>query len=260
MTRSKLPFTWLVVLLTPFTAISSYAQNSLIKIALERPNHINDDVTTASSNATKPVERAPAPIPLPLEPKALSTRDPLKMGLIDRAYLDAFTILNGDNPCSRFFGGPNATRALTEMVMQLKPRYFNHDVAIRMSGRTTTVQSYVTDFTFRLFDKVELNKAGSFFRAPSPSERYFSVTPEFRPNTREIRVVVFLHELGHLVKRPDKQWLLVDDGDDPRRSLENTQLVVSACRQQISSLAGLTAEQELELTTPNLAQKISTAP
>jgi len=259
-TRSKLPFTWLIVLLTQFTAVTSYAQNSLIKTALEpTPNHINDNVTTASLASTQPGESPAAPSFLPPpEPNALSTRDPRKLGVIDRAYLDAFTILNDDNACSQFFGGRNAIKALTEMVLQLKTRYLDRDVAIRMSGATTTVQSYATGFTFRLFDKVELNMAGSFFRSPAPTERYVSITSEYAPNTRETRVVVFLHELGHLIKRPDKQWVLSDDGDDSRLSRDNTERVISACKQQIASLAGLTAEQELEMTSTNLAQK--TAP
>jgi hypothetical protein len=259
-TRSKLPFTWLVVLLTQFTAVICCAQNSLIKTALETPNHVSDDVTTSTLTSPQPTESATAPLLLPPEPKALSTRNPKKLGIVDRAYLDAFTILNDDNPCSRFFGGRNAIKALTEMVSQVKTRYFDREVAIRMSGATTMIQSQATGFTFRLFDKVELNMAGSFFRTPAPTERYSSITREFPPNSRETRVVVFLHELGHLVRTRDGQWVLSDDGDDPIRSLQNTDRVVSACKQQIASLAGLTAEQELEMTSANLAQKIPSAP
>jgi len=192
---------------------------------------------------------------MPPVPKALSSRDPRKFSLVDRAYLDVFTILNEDSSCSRFFGGRNAIIALNEMVLHLKPRYFDHDIAIRMSGQTTMVQSHATGFTFRLFEKMELNMAGSFFRAPSPSERHFTITPIYPPNSRETRVVVFLHELGHLVRGADDKWLLTDDGDDASLSLDNTERVISACREQITSLAGLTAAQELEMTT-TLAERI----
>jgi hypothetical protein len=140
------------------------------------------------------------------------------------------------------------------MVLGLKPRYFDHDIALRMTGQTTMVQSHATGFTFRLFDRMELNRASSFFRNPAPSERRSSVTPLYPANSRETRVIIFLHELGHLVRGANNKWLLFDDGDDPGQSLENTQRVISACREQITSLAGLTAAQELQMAT-TLAEK-----
>jgi hypothetical protein len=253
-TRSRgLQFTWLILILTQFGSINSSAQNSLIKTALETPNHVKDDITATSSTSVAE-ERASAPPLIAPVPKALTTRDPGKLSLIDRAYLDAFTILNEDSSCSRFFGGRNAIAALNEMVERLKPRYFDHDIAIRMTGQTSTVQSHATGFTFRLFERMELNLAGSFFRAPSPSERHYTITPLYRPNSRETRVVVFLHELGHLVRGADNKWVLTDDGDDPSLSLDNTERIISACREQITSLAGLTAAQELQMAT-TLAEK-----
>jgi len=62
-------------------------------------------------------------------------------------------------------------------------------------------------------------------------------------------MVVFLHELGHLVRGDDNKWLLTDDGDDSSQSLDNTERIISACREQITSLAGLTAAQELQMAT-----------
>jgi hypothetical protein len=256
-TRSRsLHFTWLILILTQFGSINSAGQNSLIKPALETQNHVKDDITpTSPTSASTAEERESVPTLPPPTPKALSSRDPRKLSLVDRAYLDVFTILNEDTTCSRFFGGRNAITALNEMVARLKPRYFEHDVAIRMSGQTTLVQSHATGFTFRLFDKMELNMASSFFRTPAPSERHFSITPTYAPNTRETRVVVFLHELGHLVKGADNKWVLTDDGNDPALSLDNTERVMAACRQQITSLAGLTATQELQMTM-TVAEKL----
>ena len=254
MTRFRgVQFTWLILILTQFSSINSSGQNSL-KTALETPNHVKDDITSTSSTSAVPEERASVPPLIAPVPKALTTRDPGKLSLVDRAYLDVFTILNEDSSCSRFFGGRNAIAALNEMVAGLKPRYFDHDIAIRMTGQTTLVQSHVTGFTFRLFERMELNMAGSFFRAPSPSERHFIITPIYPANSRETRMVVFLHELGHLVRGDDNKWVLTDDGDDSRRSLDNTERIVSACREQIKSLAGLTAAQELQMAT-TLAQK-----
>ena len=62
-------------------------------------------------------------------------------------------------------------------------------------------------------------------------------------------MVVFLHELGHLVRGADNKWLLTDDGNDSSQSLDNTERIISACREQITSLAGLTAAQELQMAT-----------
>jgi len=67
-------------------------------------------------------------------------------------------------------------------------------------------------------------------------------------------MVVFLHELGHLVRGADNKWVLADDGNDATQSLDNTERVISACREQITSLAGLTAAQELQMAT-TLAEK-----
>lgn len=259
MSRSRsVQFTWLILILTQFGSINSSGQNSLIKTALETPNHVKDDIASTSSKSASTEERSSVPL-IPPVPKALSTRDPRKLSLIDRAYLDVFTILNEDSSCSRFFGGRNAIAALNEMVLGLKPRYFDHDIAIRMTGQTTLVQSHATGFTFRLFERMELNMAGSFFRAPSPSERHFTITTIYPPNSRETRVVVFLHELGHLVRGAGDKWLLTDDGDDASLSLDNTERVISACREQITSLAGITAAQELEMTT-TLAERIPSPP
>jgi hypothetical protein len=182
------------------------------------------------------------------EPLALTSRDPRKLGLLDRAYLDAFTILNDQNECSRFFGGKDAIAALTQLILQLKPTYLDQSIAIRMGGNITTYQSHRTGFSFRLFDKAEINLASSFYRSNGPSERQVLSVPGFRPNTRETRVVMLLHELGHLVKTANDRWVLPDDGSDPELSLVNTEQVVSVCRQQIRSIARLTHAQELEMT------------
>ena len=252
MTKSRgLQFTWLILILTQFGSINSSAQNSLIKTALETPNHVKDDITSTSTSVS--AERASVPLIAPM-PKALTTRDPEKLSLVDRAYLDVFTILNEDSSCSRFFGGRNAIAALNEMVVLLKPRYFDRDIAIRMTGQTTLVQSYATGFTFRLFERMELNMAGAFFRSPSASERHYTISSIYPPNSRETRMVVFLHELGHLVRGADNKWVLTDDGDDQSQSFDNTERVISACREQITSLAGLTAAQELQMAT-TLAEK-----
>jgi hypothetical protein len=254
--RTNLQIASLLLLLTQLTWIDSKAQAVLVRTLNDRdqprleekpeptpgPNVLSSTSPEESINSSA-ARWAPKPL-------ALSSNDPQKFGLIDLAYLDAFTILIGDNSCSRFFGGPHATSALTELVRQLKPRNLDSKIAIRMSGQITTVQSNATGFAFRLFDKAELNLAGSFFRNRSATDKRFSISPIYAANTRETRVVVLLHELGHLVKTPDRRWVLADDGDNPVLSLKNTEQIISVCRKEIDSLSAFTPAQEFAMTKP----------
>jgi hypothetical protein len=248
---SGLLFVITFLLVTQLTLMNSSAQTALVK-ALNATHDSNvspvakDDVpltTEAVSSPSLEESKNPVAAPWVAIPSALSSREPKKLGLIDRAYLDAFTILNDDNECSRLFGGKFATAALTEFVLRLKPTYLEHNVAIRMSGNTTIMQSNRTGFTFRVFDKAELNLSGSFFRNTTHSW----IVSDFRPNSRETRVVVLLHELGHMVKSASDRWVLPDDGADRALSIANTKTVVSACREQIASLSKLDTQEELKL-------------
>jgi hypothetical protein len=250
---SGLLFAFTFLLVTQLNSINSSAQTALVK-ALNAapesnvsPSSKEDVPLTTEAVSLPPLEESKNPLATPwvAVPSALSSREPKKFGLIDLAYLDAFTILNDDNGCSRLFGGKFAIAALNEFVLRLKPTYLEHNVAMRMSGNTTTMQSNKTGFTFRVFDKAELNLEGSFFRNTTHS----SIVSDFRPNSRETRVVVLLHELGHLVKSADNHWLLPDDGLDRSLSVANSKTVVSACRQQIANLSKLSAEEDLKLAT-----------
>ena len=258
MRRAKrLQVTSAVLLVTHLSLINSIAQTALVKSSNPDRYHSIKETATPDNNSpasSAPVaeesKRAALPAFRPT-PSALTTRDPERLGLVDRAYLDVFTILNNDNPCSAFFGGRYATTALTELIRQLKPRYMDRSIAIKMSGDTTTVQSHLTGFSFRLFEKAEINLNGSFFQ----NTPHNSVSSSFRPNTRETRIVVLLHELGHLVKGPGNRWALPDDGASVSQSLQNTERVVSICRHQIESLSKLNATEELAMVD-QLAEKI----
>jgi hypothetical protein len=92
----------------------------------------------------------------------VASKDLRKLNDLDKAYLDAFTILRDDNACSRFYGGPSAIEALNELVRNLRPAYLEKHIAVRMSGQTTMFRNAVTGFSYRMFDKAELNMAGSF--------------------------------------------------------------------------------------------------
>jgi hypothetical protein len=176
----------------------------------------------------------------------LPLANPRKLTQLEQAYLDSFSILRSENSCSAFFGGSRSIVALNEFTQQIRPSHFDQRVGIRMSGPTTIVTSAVTHFTFRLFEKVEVNLNGPFYRAsPFAGSAQLPTIGPFDPNTREARVTALLHELGHLIQKPDRQWVLPNDGNDAGISRENTSRVVAACGEQIRSLHKLSFEEEL---------------
>lgn len=194
------------------------------------------------------------PINLLVTPRiamAIVSKDERKLNELDKAYLDTFTILREDNPCSRLYGGPGAIEALNELMRVLRPSYIDRHIAVRMSGQTTIYRNAVTGFSFRMFEKAEVNMVGSFYRGSTPSERRVALIGDFQPNTRKTRVALLLHELGHLVRGADKKWVLSDDGHDLELSAKNTEYVVDVCRNEIESVTRMTVAQQLEepLTT-----------
>jgi hypothetical protein len=176
----------------------------------------------------------------------LPIADPKKPTMVEKAYLDAYTILKEDNSCSRFYSGPSAISALNQLVRSLTSTYFNRAIALRMRGTTAWVQDYRTGRQYRLFEKAEVNLNSSFYKGnASVSEPRTPTVGYFQPNTREARVTILLHELGHLLPKSNKEWVLPDDGADPEISRQNTNRVIEACRDQINGLSHLSFEQEL---------------
>lgn len=248
MTRGKrLQIACLVLVISQFSILKSAAQSALLNTLDREPDLETRDVIPRALSTVNLAEES-KPSSLPKAPSyvprliTLSSEDPGKFGPLDTAYLDAFTILRTENPCSAFFGGPFAIAALNELVQQLKPRFLDKKIAIRMSGKTTLIESHLTGFRFRSFEKAEVNLDGLFFR-----EGRRPVANGFRANMRETRVVVLLHELGHMVKNKEKQWVLPDDGSSPSLSVQNSEAVVSVCRQEIKALSGMSHAQEFEL-------------
>ena len=165
---------------------------------------------------------------------------------LDEAYLDVFSILKEDSACSAFYGGPSAILVLNRLKQQLKPVHLELDstLGLRMSGKTITITSFPYRLTFRLFAKAQLNLAGPFYR----SSAFYSGRSigGFLPNTREARVTILLHELGHLIHKSEQQLLLPDDGGNTDLSQENTQRVVATCGKQISRLKWISLAPEFE--------------
>lgn len=185
---------------------------------------------------------------------AIVSKDDRKLNDLDKAYLDAFTILRDDNACSRFYGGPAAIEALNELMRIVRSSYLDRHIAVRMSGPTTVYRNAITGFSFRMFEKAEINKAGSFYRGNAPSQQRVPPIADFQPNTRQTRATLLLHELGHLVRGADRQWLLSDDGHDLELSAKNTKYVVDVCRDEIESVTRMTVAQQLEEPLSTIAQ------
>ena len=183
-------------------------------------------------------------------PKSLTFINPKKLTPLEKAYLDAFTILSEENSCSQLYGGSHAIIALNEMVGMLRPTFMDRMTGVRMSGVTTIRLDSPTGLTFRLFEKAELNRDGLFYRGNSQYSPHIPSIGIFQPNTREARVTVLLHELGHLVRKANKKWVLPDDGNDPDQSRENTAKVIAVCGKQIEGLSKISLEEELKKTRP----------
>ena len=157
--------------------------------------------------------------------------------LADTALADAREILSRDNSCSSFFGGASEVVAVldglaTRIQMRRLPDRF---VGIRMTGSETTFQSHRTGYRYRLFEKVIINTGGPFYNSGNaffPMPRCGS----FWPNTREARVLMLLHELGHMVKGANGKWLLPGDGGRDQTSKSNTRTIEARCMEQIKAL------------------------
>jgi hypothetical protein len=184
----------------------------------------------------------------------IASKDLRKLNDLDKAYLDAFTILRDDNACSRFYGGPGAVEALNELVRNLRPAYLDRHIALRMSGETTIFRNGETGFSYRMFEKAEINMAGSFYRGNTPNSARVPLIADYQPNTRKSRLALLLHELGHLVRGSEKKWLLSDDGNDIDLSLKNTEHVVEVCRDEIEFVTRMNVVDQLEEPLTTIAQ------
>lgn len=154
------------------------------------------------------------------------------------AYWDVFNILHEHNSCSDFYGGPTAAlEAFNALAQRLKDVYLDHNLGIKMSGHVIVMNDYSSGRSFRLFEKAEINRNGPFYKQKIfPYDLNIPSIGGFPPNTREVRALILLHELGHLLKGADGNWLLPNDGDDETQSLKNTELVVEKCKAQIGEL------------------------
>jgi hypothetical protein len=201
-------------------------------------------LTVVSAKAIIP----PVPSPLITEDKILGT-----------AYYDTLSILSTPNECSNFFGGSSAVEAFNDLISKVRKDFFSADIGIRMSGSAVNVFNFQTKNHYRLFNKVSINGNGPFYRsAVTKAQALISGVGKFRPNTKEARVLMFLHELGHVVKGGNGKWLLPDDGTDLSKSQDNTRKVEDVCGEQIKSLG----KGDIEMNSPKgkfVAEKTAVA-
>ena len=233
----RLPYGLLVLILVFIVALPIAARQN--RLAVE-PNDERMDKTGSESREVKediPVLR-PIPVPTPLQ---RVTKD----AALDTAYKDTFSILSEDNTCSRFFGGDaSATYVFNKLAGQLRKSPLVHpSIGIRMSGAITYVSHHKSGLSYRLFEHATLNSTGPFYRKKIfPADRLVPDIGNFSPDTREARVLILLHELAHMMKGPDGQWLIPDDGGSPDQSNQNTAIIEANCGEQIKALKNRKSE------------------
>jgi hypothetical protein len=164
------------------------------------------------------------------------------------AYHQTLNILIHENECSEFFGGvANSIDIFSRLMTKARKGYWPSSVGIRMSGQTTAVLNARTKREYRLFDAVEINSNGPFYKRKfSVAEPVIPNVGSFPPNTKEARVLMLLHELGHAVKGKNGDWLLPNDGNDEIASRSNSLKIEEVCGEEIKTVA---KSGELEPTT-----------
>jgi hypothetical protein len=152
------------------------------------------------------------------------------------AYFNTLRILSSSNECSNFFRGSSASvEVFKQLFDKVKKDHVSAPIGIQMTGMTTNVINTQTSNRYRLFEKVIINADGPFYRREFSEVRFVSIGT-FEPNTNGARVLMLLHELGHMMKGDDGEWLLPNDGKDESLSQVNSQKVEAACGQQIKAL------------------------
>jgi hypothetical protein len=193
--------------------------------------------TEPGAGMSLPAAGIPLPVtsmPLPAAPSPLIAEDQV----LGSAYYDTLSILSEDNACSDFFGGSKASvDVFNNLIGKVRKDHFSTSVGMRMSGHTTNVFNFATKSQYRFFERVTLNTNGAFYR-----KRISNQHPDvpgvgsFQPNTKEVRVLIFLHELGHVIRGQDGKWLLPNDGGSENLSQRNSQKVEEVCGKEIMSL------------------------
>jgi hypothetical protein len=135
----------------------------------------------------------------------------------------------------------------SELIGKVKKESLSSLVGMRMWGTQVEVSNEKTKTSYRLFDKVSINNNGPFYRKRAlPSDLPVPGIGTFEANTNEVRVLMFLHELGHAIKGQDGNWLLPDDGKSEDLSRQNSQKIENVCGAQIKGLRDRSIKNEIQ--------------
>jgi hypothetical protein len=75
-----------------------------------------------------------------------------------------------------------------------------------------------------------LNSDGPFYQAACfASRQCIRNIGSFPAGTREAKMLMLLHEMAHLIRRPDGKWLIPDDGRNSQQSTANSRTVQKYC-------------------------------
>jgi hypothetical protein len=168
------------------------------------------------------------------------------------AYYDTLAILSTENRCSKFFGGPSTVDIFNQIIAKMRKDYFSANVGIRMSGTTVSVHDFQTNRAYRLFEKVIINGNGPFYRSRYPGSASLPGIGAYGPDTREARVLMLLHELGHIVTADDGKWLLPNDGNDEKLSRHNSMEIEKICGNEIANLGRAEGKTESAAKADNV--------
>ena len=157
---------------------------------------------------------------------------------LDRAYLDALSLLQRGSACGEFFGGAASVQVLDSLAVTLQIGPINDPrIGLRMFGQASNVFDSETGISYRLFADAKINSSGPFYKSKvRPEDPFVPDVGSFRPNTRAVRALILLHELAHLIRGRDGVWLTPDDGGKPQLSHRNTMTVESRCGEEIRAL------------------------
>jgi len=221
------------------TALMSIA---LVTTKASAPAVLGNECKPDFAADARSVVEARTSVPTPSAPSPLISRDKV----FGSAYYDTLSILRSNNPCSDFFGGPASVDIFNQLVSRIRKDALSVGIAMRMSGLTTNIHNARTKKNYRIFDKVSLNSNGPFYRKKAGLwEPTVPRVGTFDPNTKEARVLILLHELGHVMKGSDGQWLLPNDGKDEGLSRANSYKVEEVCEDEINSLGKVTTAKDL---------------
>jgi hypothetical protein len=175
-------------------------------------------------------------------PSSLVSKDKV----LRSAYSSTLSILQSTNSCSDFFrGSAAAVDVFKQLVAKVRKDNFQRSIGMFMSGETVNIHDAATRADYRLFDKVSINANGAFYKKRvSASEPLLPRIGTFEANTEGARVLMFLHELGHVMKGEDGKWLLPNDGGNEPLSRQNSHKIEDVCGRQIKGLSSREGRHE----------------